>query len=111
MARFDQPWRCSLQTCVIGREPPGTALRGPHLCLRRRCGRRHRYGGPAIRLDDGCTAQRVGHRFQCLPVGAEDLVERFGKVWQEVKAVGHLDGLRRARASTVDRGVEDDLWR
>jgi hypothetical protein len=109
MARFDQPWRCSLQTCSS--VASHRALRGPHLCLRRRCGRRHRYGGPAIRLDDGCTAQRVAHRFQCLPVGAEDLVERFGKVWQEVKAVGHLDGLRRARASTVDRGVEDDLSR
>jgi hypothetical protein len=27
-------------------------------------------------------------------MGAEDLIQRFGKVLHEVKAVGHLDGLR-----------------
>jgi hypothetical protein len=37
-------------------------------------------------------------------MGAEDLVQRFDEVLQEVKAVGHLDGLRRARTSPIDVG-------
>lgn len=38
-------------------------------------------------------------------MGAEHLIERLGEVLQEMKAVGHLDGLQRARASTVDKGL------
>ena len=85
----------------IGGEPPRPALRRPGLGLRRRRTRGHRDGGLAIGLDDGGAAQRVTHRFERVPVGAEDLVERFGEVLQEMKAVGHLGGLRRARTGAV----------
>jgi hypothetical protein len=34
-------------------------------------------------------------------MSAEDLVQRFGEVLQEVKAVGDLGGRRRARAGAV----------
>jgi hypothetical protein len=39
-------------------------------------------------------------------VGAEDLVEGFGEVLQEMNAVGDLRGLRRARTGTIHRGVQ-----
>jgi hypothetical protein len=39
-------------------------------------------------------------------MGAEDLVEGFGEVLQEVKAVGHLGGLWRARAGAVPIGLQ-----
>ena len=44
----------------------------------------------------------VAHRFERGPVGAEHLIQRFGEVLQEVKAVGHLGGLRRARTGAID---------
>jgi hypothetical protein len=34
-------------------------------------------------------------------MGAEDLVERFGKVLQQMKAVGDLAGLRGSRTGAV----------
>jgi hypothetical protein len=37
-------------------------------------------------------------------MGAEDLIERFGEVLQEMKAVGHLGGLRHTRAGAVEIG-------
>jgi hypothetical protein len=85
----------------IGGEPPRPALRRPGLGLRRRHTRGDWDGGLAIGLDDGCTAARCAHRLECRPMGAEDLVERFSEVLQEVKTVGHLRGLRRTRTSAI----------
>jgi hypothetical protein len=85
----------------IGGEPPRPALRRPGLGLRRRRTRRDWDGGLAIGLDDGCTTPRVTHGFQRLPVRAEDLVEGFGEVLQEMKAVGDLRGLRCTRAGPI----------
>ena len=82
------------------------ARRGARLFLERRCARRYRDSGPAVGLEDGRTAERVTHGFQRVPVGAEDLIQRFGKVLQQVKAVGHLGGLRCARTSAVHISLE-----
>ena len=78
----------------IGGEPPCPALRRPRLFLVRRHARWHRDSGPAIRLDNGGTAERCAHGFERFSVGAEDLIQRFGKILHQVKAVGHLRGLR-----------------
>jgi hypothetical protein len=64
----------------IGGEPPCPALRRPCLSLRRRRTRGNQDSSLAIRLDDAGAAQHVTHRFERVPVGAEDLVERFGEV-------------------------------
>ena len=47
---------------------------------------------------DGETALRVAHRLESGPMGAEYLIEGFGEILQEVKAVGDLRGLQRTRA-------------
>ena len=47
---------------VIGGEPPRPALGRPRLFLKRRRARWHRDSGPAIRLENGCTAERVRSR-------------------------------------------------
>jgi hypothetical protein len=77
------------------------ALCRPRLFLECRRAWRHRDSSPAVRLDNGSFAQRVTHRFEGGPVGAEDLIQRFGEVLHEVKAVGHLGGLRGASTGTI----------
>jgi hypothetical protein len=59
-----------------------------------------------IRLDGGWATQRVAHRFARVPVGIEGVIQRFSEVLQEVKAIDHLGGLRRASAGAVARGVQ-----
>ena len=54
----------------------------------------------------GVRLSTVTHRVQRVPVGAEDLIQGFGEVLQEVKAVGHLGGLRRARTGAVPIGFQ-----
>lgn len=65
---------------VVSGEPPRPALRRPRLFLVRRRARRHRHSGPAVGLDDGYTDERCAHGFERFSVGAEDLIERLGKV-------------------------------
>jgi hypothetical protein len=86
---------------VIGGEPPCLALRRPRLFLVRRPAWWHRDSGPAIRLDNGGTAERYAHGFARFSVGAEHLIQRVGKVLHQVKAVGHLRGLRCTRTGAV----------
>jgi hypothetical protein len=85
----------------LSSEPPRPALRRPRLFLMRRHAWRHRDRGLAIGLDDGGTAKRSAHGFERIPVGAEHLIQRFGEVLHQVKAVGHLGGLRCARTGAV----------
>jgi hypothetical protein len=85
----------------IGGEPPCTALRRLRLCLGRRRTRGHWHGHTAIGPGDGGVAPGVAHCLERRPMGTEDLIQGFGKVLQEMEAVSHLRGLRRARAGAI----------
>jgi len=60
----------------------------------------------AIGLGDGGAVPRVAHRLERGPMGAEYLIKGLGEVLQEVKAVGDLRGLGRARTGAILIGFE-----
>jgi hypothetical protein len=87
----------------IGSQASRPALRRPCLGLRRWRTRGYWHRRTAIGLGDGGAAPRLAHRLERGPMGTEHLLEGFGKVLQEVKAVGDLRGLRCTRTSAVAR--------